>query len=82
VIRRLLRRLLGVPAEVLHPEDVPGLLDVTAAQALQDPPDPADFVLDLPAFDVLTEFAAMWALPTVAHPAEPAAHLTDTEESL
>lgn len=39
MIRRLLRAILGQPAEELHPEDVPNAYDVAHAQAIQDADD-------------------------------------------
>jgi hypothetical protein len=82
MIRRILRALLGRPAEELHPEDVPSAFDVAAAQALHDAPDPADVVLDMSAAEVLAIAEAIWALTTGSAPTpEQARHLTDTEES-
>jgi hypothetical protein len=81
MIRRILRALLGDPAEELHPDDVPNIFDVAAAQAMQQAPDPVDDVLYLSAVEVAASAEAIWALPAFNRPAERACHLTDTEES-
>jgi hypothetical protein len=78
MIRRILRALLGEPAEELHPDDVPNIFDVAAAQAMQQAPDPVDDERKARAAQAATP-AAQETGPEPVAPAGPAVHEGATE---